>query len=153
MYYDGKPALIDIGVENYTKKIQIEARIIGEMASTYVLPAAIKYQNVLIKNIRDLKDLGFDEKDYAAQKLIAQKISEHINLINTNVKAMIEARKVANSIINTRDKAIAYCDNVKKYFGEIRYHVDKLELLVDDEYWESPKYRELLFLRYSKIYL
>ena len=132
----------EILLENYTKKIQIEARIIGDMASTYILPAAIKYQNVLIKNIRGLKEIGFDESNYAAQKLIAQKISEHVNVINTCVKAMIEARKVANEITNSREKAIAYCDNVKKYFDEIRYHVDKLELLVDDEYWELPKYRE-----------
>ena len=137
----------EILLENYTKKIQIEARIIGDMASTYILPAAIRYQNVLIKNIRGLKEIGFDESNYAAQKLIVQKISEHVNVINTCVKAMIEARKVANEITNPREKAIAYCDNVKKYFDEIRYHVDKLELLVDDEYWELPKYRELLFLR------
>jgi glutamine synthetase len=137
----------EILLENYTKKIQIEARIIGDMASTYILPAAIKYQNVLINNIRGLKELEFEEGNYAAQKLIATKISEHINVINTSVKAMIEARKVANEIANSRDKAISYCDNVKKYFDEIRYHVDKLELLVDDEYWELPKYRELLFLR------
>ncbi len=137
----------EILLENYTKKLQIEARVIGDMASTYILPAAIKYQNVLIKNMRGLKELSFDESSYAAQKLIAQKISEHINVINTSVKSMIDARKVANEILNSRDKAIAYCDNVKKYFDEIRYHVDKLELLVDDEYWELPKYRELLFLR------
>lgn len=137
----------EILLENYTKKIQIEARTIGDMASTYILPAAIRYQNVLIKNIRGLKEIGFDESNYAAQKLIVQKISEHVNVINTSVKAMIEARKVANEITNSREKAIAYCDNVKKYFDEIRYHVDKLEFLVDDEYWELPKYRELLFLR------
>jgi glutamine synthetase len=137
----------EILLENYTKKIQIEARIIGDMSSTYILPAAIKYQNVLIKNIIGLKELGFDENHYAAQRLIAQKISEHVNVINTSVKAMIEARKVANEISNTREKAIYYCDNVKKYFDEIRYHADKLELLVDDEYWQLPKYRELLFLR------
>ncbi|HEV2830967.1 MAG TPA: glutamine synthetase type III, partial [Hanamia sp.] len=137
----------EIWLENYTKKIQIEARVIGDLASTYVLPASIKYQNVLIKNIKGLKELGFDESHYAAQKLIATKISEHINVINTRVKAMIEARKVVNEIENSREKAIGYCDKVKKYFDEIRYHVDKLELLVDDEYWELPKYRELLFLR------
>ncbi|MEO6838447.1 MAG: glutamine synthetase III [Ginsengibacter sp.] len=137
----------EILLENYTKKIQIEARIIGDMASTYILPAAIKYQNVLLQNIRGLKELGFDEKEYAAQKMIAQKISEHINIISISVKGMIDARKLANAISNTREKAIAYCDKVKKHFDEIRYHVDKLELLVDDEYWELPKYRELLFLR------
>ena len=137
----------EILLENYTKKIQIEARIMGDLASTYVLPAAIKYQNVLIKNIRGLKELDFDENNYASQKQIVQKISDHISVISTRVKDMIEARKVANEIENSREKAIAYCDEVKKYFDEIRYHVDKLELLVDDEYWELPKYRELLFLR------
>jgi glutamine synthetase len=137
----------EILLENYTKKIQIEARIMGDMASTYILPASIKYQNVLLKNMRGLKELGFDESNYVAQKLIASKISEHINVINTQVKAMIEARKVANEISDSREKAIMYCDEVKKHFDVIRYHVDKLELLVDDEYWELPKYRELLFLR------
>jgi glutamine synthetase len=137
----------EILLESYTKKIQIEARVIGDLASTYVLPAAIKYQNVLIKNIIGLKQLDFGEANYASQKQIVQKISEHINVINTRVKSMIEARKVANEIEDSRAKAIAYCDDVKKYFDEIRYHVDKLELLVDDEYWELPKYRELLFLR------
>ncbi len=137
----------EILLENYIKKIQIEARIIGDMASTYVLPAAIKYQNILIENIKGLKELEFDETHYDSQKQIALKISEHINVINKRVKSMIEARKVANEISDYREKAIAYCDDVKKYFDEIRYHVDKLELLVDDEFWELPKYRELLFLR------
>ncbi|MEO9004996.1 MAG: glutamine synthetase III [Ginsengibacter sp.] len=137
----------EILLENYTKKIQIEARIMGDLASTYILPASIRYQNILLTNIKALKELDFDESNYAAQKLIASKISEHINVINTQVKAMIEARKVANEITDSREKAIAYCDDVKKHFEVIRYHVDKLELLVDDEYWELPKYRELLFLR------
>lgn len=137
----------EILLENYTKKIQIEARCIGDLASTYVLPASIRYQNVLIENIRGLKDLGFKEDQYSAQLKIATKLSEHINVITPKVKAMIEARKIANQIQDSRDKSIAYCDDVKKYFDEIRYHVDKLELLVDDEYWELPKYRELLFLR------
>ena len=121
--------------------------MIGDLASTYILPAAIKYQNVVLKNIIALKNLGFDESSYASQLLIVQKISEHINIITPRVKSMIEARKIANDIEDSREKAIAYCDEVKKYFDEIRYHVDKLELLVDDEYWELPKYRELLFLR------
>ena len=137
----------EILLENYIKKIQIEARIIGDMASTYILPAAIKYQNILIENIKGLKELEFEESHFSSQKQIALKISEHINVINKSVKAMIEARKVANEISDYREKAIAYCDDVKKYFDEIRYHVDKLELLVDDELWELPKYRELLFLR------
>jgi glutamine synthetase len=137
----------EILLEHYTKKIQIEARVMGDLASTYILPAAIKYQNLLIKNVKGLKELGFDEGSYASQKHIAQKISDHINIIRNRVEAMIEARKVANEVEDSRKKAIMYCDDVKKYFDEIRYHVDKLELLVDDEYWQLPKYRELLFLR------
>ncbi|MEO8109209.1 MAG: glutamine synthetase III [Ginsengibacter sp.] len=137
----------EILLENYIKKVQIEARMIGDLASTYILPAAIKYQNVLIKNIRGLKEIGLAENGYASQLQIATKISEHISYISTRVESMIEARKVANEITDSREKAIAYCDTVKSYFDEIRYHVDKLELLVDDEYWELPKYREMLFLR------
>lgn len=137
----------EILLENYTKKIQIEARVIGDMASSYILPPAIKYQNVLISNIKGLKEIGLDESNYDSQIQISKKISEHINVINKKVKAMIEARKVANEVTDTREKAIMYCDEVKKHFDEIRYHTDKLELLVDDEYWELPKYRELLFLR------
>lgn len=137
----------EILLEHYIKKIQIEARIIGDLASTYILPAAIKHQNVLIQNIQGLKDLGYDKSHYDSQAQILQKISEHVNVINKKVKAMIEARKVANVIEDTRLRAIAYCDDVKKYFDEIRYHVDKLELLVDDSLWQLPKYREMLFLR------
>jgi glutamine synthetase len=137
----------EILLENYIKKVQIEARVIGDLATTFILPASIKYQNVLIKNIQGLKDIGIEESGYANQKQIASKISEHISNISSRVEAMIEARKVANEIADTRKKAIAYCDTIKCYFDEIRYHVDKLELLVDDEYWELPKYREMLFLR------
>ena len=137
----------EIMLENYVKKVQIEARVIGDLASTYILPAAIKYQNVLIQNIQGLKDVGMDESGYANQKHIATNISRHISEISSSVEAMIEARKAANKIEDSREKAIAYCDTVKSYFDKIRYHVDKLELLVDDEYWELPKYREMLFLR------
>ncbi|MEP6926655.1 MAG: glutamine synthetase III [Ginsengibacter sp.] len=137
----------EILLENYTKKVQIEARVIGDLATTYILPVSIKYQNVLIQNIQGLKDIGIAESGYANQKQIVEKISEHISYISSGVEAMIEARKVANEISDTRDKAIAYCDTIKSYFDEIRYHVDKLELLVDDTYWELPKYREMLFLR------
>ncbi len=137
----------EIMLENYVKKVQIEARVIGDLASTYILPAAIKYQNVLIQNIQGLKDIGMDESAYANQKHIASNISKHISNISSSVEAMIEGRKTANKIEDTREKAIAYCDTVKSHFDKIRYHVDKLELLVDDEYWELPKYREMLFLR------
>ena len=137
----------EILLETYIKKVQIEARVIGDLASTYILPASIKYQNVLIQNIQGLKDIGIAEDGFANQKLIVEKISEHIGKISSGVEGMINARKVANEIADTREKAIAYCDTVKTFFDDIRYHVDKLELLVDDEFWELPKYREMLFLR------
>ncbi|MEO8861145.1 MAG: glutamine synthetase III [Ginsengibacter sp.] len=137
----------EIMLENYVKKVQIEARVIGDLASTYILPAAIKYQNVLIQNIQGLKNIDIPESGYANQKHIATNISDHISNISSSVESMIQARKSANKIADTREKAIAYCDTVKVHFDKIRYHVDKLELIVDDEYWELPKYREMLFLR------
>ncbi|MBW7840067.1 MAG: glutamine synthetase III [Chitinophagaceae bacterium] len=137
----------EILLENYIKKIQIESRIMGEMSGTFILPPAVRYQNTLIENIKGLQHLGMPEAAYNSQFQILAKISEHVNGINTNVKAMIEARKKANVIEDTRTKAIAYCEEVRSYFDKIRYHADKLELLVDDEYWKLPKYRELLFLR------
>lgn len=138
----------EIMLEDYVKKVQIEARVMGDLASTLVLPAAIKYQNTLIKNIVGLKEAGLKENAYANQKQILENLSEHINTISDNVEKMIEARKKANDITDVRKRAIAYCDDVKgNYFDKIRYHVDKLELMVDDTYWPLPKYRELLFLR------
>ena len=135
-------------LESYIKKVQIEARVMGDLATTFILPSAIKYQNVLIKNIAGLKDAGLTEKAFVNQKQAMEKISEHVNIISDNVEKMIEERKKANEIKDTRAMAIAYCDNVKgKHFDIIRYHVDKLELLVDDAFWLLPKYREMLFLR------
>ncbi len=138
----------EIMLEAYIKKVQIEARIMGELATSVILPSAVKYQNVLIENIKGLKESGLSEADYASQLAIVKDISSHISAMSVGVKAMIEARKRANEIGDTREKAIAYCDEVKgKYFDEIRYHVDKLELVLDDTYWTLPKYREMLFLR------
>lgn len=138
----------EIELEKYIKTVQIEARMMGELATSNVLPGAIKYQNILIENIRGLKEVGLPESGYANQKQILSKIAEHISAISDQVEKMIQARKEANAISNTRDKAIAYCDNVKGgFFDGIRYHVDKLELLVDDKEWTLPKYREILFLR------
>lgn len=138
----------EIELEKYIKKVQIEARIMGEMATSHILPAAIKYQNELIQNIKGLKEIGMKEESYANQKQILEKISEHVNKMADLVEAMIEARKKANALKDTREMAIAYCDTVKdKYFDGIRYHADKLELLVSDDYWMLPKYREMLFLR------
>jgi glutamine synthetase len=138
----------EIELEKYIKKVQIEARIMGELCSSTILPSAIKYQNILINNIKGLKEIGLPEKSYVNQKVILEKISEHINTVADLVEKMIAARKKANSLSNSRDMAIAYNDEIKaKYFDEIRYHVDKLELMVDDVHWSLPKYREMLHLR------
>ena len=138
----------EIELEKYIKRVQIEARVMGELATSHVLPAAIKYQNTLIENIKGLKELGLKDSAYANQLAILQKISEHIAKTSALVEKMIEARKIANAITDTRTKAIAYNSQVKEpYFDEIRYSVDKLELLVDDDVWVLSKYRELLFLR------
>ena len=138
----------EIMLEEYIKKVQIEARVMGDLASTYIIPAALKYQNSLIENIRGLKDAGLNASAYESQKDTLEKISEHVNAISKNVEAMVEARKKANDLKDTRSRAIAYCDDVKgNYFDVIRYHADKLELIIDDNLWPLPKYRELLFLR------
>lgn len=138
----------EIELEKYIKRVQIEARIMGELCTSHILPAAIKYQNILINNIKGLKDIGLAEESFANQKQILVKISEHINKVSDLVEKMILARKTANAITSTRTKAIAYQSQVKDtYFDAIRYHVDKLELLVADQYWALPKYREMLFLR------
>ncbi|MGN6292792.1 MAG: glutamine synthetase III family protein [Chitinophagaceae bacterium] len=138
----------EIELESYIKKVQIEGRIMGELATSHVLPPAIRYQNLLAKNINGLKAVGLPESAYSNQKQILDKISEHINKASDLVEKMIEARKICNAIQDTRTKAIAYQSQVKDtFFDQIRYHVDKLELLVDDKEWYLPKYREMLFLR------
>ncbi len=138
----------EIELENYLKKVQIEGRVMGDLALNHIIPAAIKYQNDLLKNINGLKEAGLPEAAYASQFSILKQVSEHIQVIHDKVHAMVEARKIANNIENTRTKAIAYESQVKAaYFDTIRYHVDKLEALVDDEIWTLPKYREMLFLR------
>jgi glutamine synthetase len=137
----------EIMLEDYVKKVQIEARILGYMATNHILPAAVNYQNVLIENVKGLKEIGLGEESYKAQKNLVNVISKHIQNINDNVEAMIEARKRANNTDNMHKRAEMYCHEVKAYFDNIRYHADKLELLVDDKTWPLPKYRELLFLR------
>ncbi len=138
----------EIELEKYIKKVQIEARIMGELATSHILPAAIEYQNLLIENIKGLKEVGLAEETFLKQKQILEKISLHISKVSELVLQMIEARKICNAMENTRTKAIAYGEQVKEaYFDQIRYHVDKLELLVGDQYWALPKYREMLFLR------
>ncbi|MFM2360034.1 MAG: hypothetical protein RLY16_2027, partial [Bacteroidota bacterium] len=138
----------EIMLEAYIKKVQIEARIMGELATSIVLPSAVKYQNILSENIRGLKEAGLDESAYANQLSVLKDISKHISAMSNGVKHMIEERKRVNNVTDTREKAIGYCDDIKgKFFDEIRYHVDKLELVVDDAHWLLPKYREMLFLR------
>jgi glutamine synthetase len=138
----------EIELEKYIKKVQIEGRIMAELATSHILPAAIRYQNLLVNNIRGFKEAGLAEATYASQKQILETISKHINDLSAHVLNMIEARKKCNAIENTREKAIAYCTEVKEaYFDKIRYSADKLEVLVDDKEWYLPKYRELLFLR------
>jgi glutamine synthetase len=135
----------EIKLESYIKRVQIESRVMGDLAMNHIIPTSIAYQSKLIQNANGLKGLGIDNKELI--KTI-QEISEHIETIKTNVRNMIEERKRINKITDTFERARAYCDEVKeKYFEIIRDAVDKLELLVDDEDWPLVKYRELLFLR------
>jgi glutamine synthetase len=138
----------DIELEKYIKKVQIESRIMADLASSYILPPAIRYQSMLAKNIVDLKSIGLDKSAYASQQKILEKMSEHINQVSQHVEEMIEARKACNKIEDNREKAIAYCEKVNEpFFNKVRYHVDKLELMVDDHDWYLPKYREMLFIK------
>jgi len=138
----------EIELENYIKKVQIEARIMGDLAINHIIPSAVNYQNTLLANIKGLKDAGLPESSYASQLEIVTAISNHIQTVHSKVHDLVEARKIANNITDTRTKAIAYESQVKTaFFDEIRYHVDKLEHLVSDDEWTLPKYRELLFLR------
>lgn len=136
--------------EMYTKKIQIESRVLGDLAINHIIPAAVRYQSVLLDNVYKIKQLfsGVKADTISQQDLDSiEKISDHIAAIQAGVKEMISARKVANRIESEREKAVAYHDTVFPKMEEIRYHIDKLELMVDNETWPLPKYRELLFIR------
>ena len=136
--------------ETYTKKIQIEARVLGDIAMNHIIPTATKYQTSLIDNVYKMKDLFPTEKAtvLSSRNLeIIEDIANRTNFIKEKVDEMVEARKVANKIENEREKAIAYHDNIVPMLEAIRYHIDKLELIVDDQIWTLPKYRELLFIR------
>ncbi|HEX8548896.1 MAG TPA: glutamine synthetase III [Cytophagaceae bacterium] len=139
-------ARYEIMLENYIKKIQIEGRVIGDLALNHIVPTAIAYQNKLITNVKGLKDLGLDSEAGSVIGAIKD-MSKYISTIQKDVEAMTEARKKANNLEHAKEKAISYCNEVKTYFETIRYAVDKLELLVDDEDWPLVKYREMLFLR------
>jgi len=142
-------ARYEIRVEEYALRIQIEGRVLGDIARNHIIPTAIKYQNILIKNVQGLKDIyGKDFKKLSKEQMeLIEQISEHIAKINRGITDMINERKKANLIESAEKKAAAYGDNVKPYFEVIRYHCDKLELLVDDELWPLTKYREMLFLK------
>ncbi len=136
--------------EIYTKKIQIEARVLGDLVMNHVVPVAIEYQSKLIDNVYKMKSLfPAEEADNLSAENVAiiKKIAEHTTYIKEHVDAMVEARKVANKITEEREKAIAYHDTIAPMLEQIRYHIDKLELIVDDKMWTLPKYRELLFIR------
>ncbi len=139
----------EIEVEEYAKRIQIEGRVLGDIARNHVIPTAIRYQNILIENVRGLKEIyGTSFKKVAAEQMhLIESISEHIEKINKGINQMIDERKKANTLEDMEKRAFAYCDKVKPYFDVIRYHCDKLELLVDDELWPLAKYRELLFTK------
>ena len=143
-------ARYDIYLETYTKKIQIESRVMGDLVLNHIIPTAINYQSSLIENVRGLKEIMIAadfKKNAQIQLEMISEISEHIFVIKTKVDEMTEARKKANAISNVKKQAVDYCEKVKSYFDIIRYHVDKLELLIDDESWPLPKYRELLFTK------
>jgi glutamine synthetase len=137
----------EILLEDYIKKIQIESRIIGDMALTKIVPAAVSYQSTLASNLKNLKELGISSDSLKGQLDLLERTSKHINTIIEKVEAMRLTRKRLNEVEDARERAIGYCDEVKPFFDEIRYHADKLELIVDDELWPLPKYRELLFIK------
>ena len=136
--------------EMYTKKVQIEARVLGDLALNHIIPVATRYQSILVDNLVKIKALFGDHKSAALfghDMDTIEGISMHMEAIKTEVEAMVEARKKANGCDNERQKAIMYHDNVTPQMETIRYHIDKLELMVDNEMWPLPKYRELLFIR------
>ena len=142
-------ARYEIEMEAYIMHIQIEGRVLGDIARNHIVPTAVKYQNVLIENVKGLKEI-FEEKFRSVSKEqinLIEEISSHIENIHANVTKMTNERKKANTIDDIEQKALAYCHKVRPLFDDIRKHCDKLELLVDDEIWPLTKYRELLFTR------
>lgn len=141
---------VEVEYEKFTKKVQIESRVLGDLAINHIVPTGITYMSILINNVKGLRDIFNDaefEKLAGARKELIVTISDHTSNIKKLVSDMIEERKKANVIEDTYKKAIAYESKVKPYLDEIRYHIDKLELIVDNEMWPLPKYRELLFTR------
>ncbi|MFW5822256.1 MAG: glutamine synthetase III [Tangfeifania sp.] len=141
---------VEVEYEKFIMKIQIEARVLGDIAINHIVPTAVKYQTMLLENVIRQKEL-FNEEEFeqlaGARKELIKEVGGHITAIKAKRKEMIEARKKANAIVDVMEKAEAYDKNVRPYLDDIRYHIDKLELIVDDELWPLPKYRELLFVR------
>ncbi|MCF8334987.1 MAG: glutamine synthetase III [Bacteroidales bacterium] len=139
-----------IQLEHFTKRMQIEARVLGDLAMNHIIPTAIKYQNTMLENIKDLREI-YPEEQYKVmthhQLDTVEKIARHVNTIREKVVDMVNTRKKANQIENEKEKAYAYHEQVVPFFSEIRNHIDKLERIVDDETWPFPKYREMLFTR------
>ena len=142
-------ARYEIRNEIFLKKVQIEARVLGDLAINHIIPTAIAYQNILISNVKGLKELFPKEYEKLAnhQLNLLHEISEHIHEIRKQVDEMIEYRKEANLVEDVVERAHLYAKNVRPYIEDIRYHIDKLEMIVDDEMWPLPKYREMLFIR------
>ena len=142
-------ARYEVQVEEYVMRIQIESRVLGDIARNHIIPTAVRYQNTLIENVRGLKEIyGNQYTKHASEQMdLIEKISAHIANLNRGVTDMINARKKANAISNNEQRAQLYCNEVLPLFDEIRYNSDRLELMVDDELWSMVKYRELLFLR------
>lgn len=142
-------ARYEIEIEEYVMRLQIEGRVLGDVARNHVIPTAVRYQNLLIENVKGLKDIYGEEFRVHAEEqlLLIQEISKRIASINSGVTKMINERKKANKVEDIEKRAALYCNKVKPYFEEIRYHCDKLELLIDDELWPLTKYRELLFTK------
>lgn len=140
-------ARYEIELEEYAKNIQIEGRIIGDLARNHVVPTAVKYQNTLIENVKGLKEIfGNSYEEVAAEQIdMIKRISKHIKVIHQKIDEMTDERRKANRLTSSQDLAHAYCYKVKPFFDEIRYHCDKLEIMVDDELWTMTKYREMLF--------
>jgi glutamine synthetase len=138
---------VEVMFEQYTMKIQIEARVLGDLVTNHIVPTAVKYQNTLMENVLQLKEIyGEDYKKLAGNRIeLIKEISDHVTAIKNGVNEMIEARKVANKVEDEKEKAKQYSGTVAPFLDKIRYHCDKLELIVDDEIWPLPKYRELLF--------
>jgi glutamine synthetase len=143
-------ARYEIMQEDYYKRVQIESRVLGDIAGNHIVPTAIRYQNMLIDNVRGLKEVlpGETWKKVAREQLeMIEEISMRISTILEAKDAMIEARKQWNKEENAEKRSIGYCEEVLPFFDKIRYHADKLELLVEDELWPLPKYRELMFIK------